>query len=161
MPEQRKLVGLPRSCRTTIAVFLAWTLLGCSDATPPGGGTLNLEIAGGDEQIGEVAQPLPDPLVVRVRDQAGRPVPGLVVNFVVVKGGGSVFAGSASTTAEGVAQERWTLGQSTRDSQQVEVRAVDGVTGEPQVYATFTATPRAGPPYNASMLVDPPVSAAG
>jgi hypothetical protein len=161
MLERHKLAGQPSSCPTTITVFLAWMLVGCSDATPPGGGTIDLEIASGDQQTGEVAQPLPDPLVVRVRDQGGRPVAGLVVNFVVVKGGGSVFAGSASTTAEGLAQEHWTLGQFTRDSQQLEVRAVDGVTGEPHVYATFTATPRAGPPYNASIIVDTLWSAVG
>lgn len=161
MSEQCKFVRRPRSCRGAMTSFLVWAMVGCSDATPPGGGTLDFEIASGDQQVGEVGLPLPEPIVVRVRDQEGRPVAGLVVNFVVVKGGGSVFAGSANTTAEGVAQEIWTLGQSTRDSQQVEVRAVDGMTGEPHVYATFTAIPRAGPPYNASVIVDTLWSAVG
>ena len=53
--------------------------------------------------------------------------------------------GAASTDNKGVAEDYWTLGTSTSQAQQVEVRAVLP-TGEKQVYGVFTATALAGPP---------------
>ncbi|HEY2377605.1 MAG TPA: Ig-like domain-containing protein, partial [Gemmatimonadaceae bacterium] len=67
-------------------------------------------IVSGDAQSGVVGQELGTALVVRVVDANGTPVQGQAVNFHVTAGGGSVFAGSSNTNADGVAQERWTLG---------------------------------------------------
>src|SRR5262245_13784585 len=69
-----------------------------------------VNIVSGDLQSDTVGQQLPSPLSVEVKDSAGHAIAQQVVNFVVVKGGGSVFAGAASTNAEGKAQELWTLG---------------------------------------------------
>jgi hypothetical protein len=69
----------------------------------------------------------------------GEPVSGLLVNFVVTKGGGNVFAGAAQTTAAGEARERWTLGP-TAGEQILEARAVDQTTGDPIVFGQITAT---------------------
>jgi hypothetical protein len=77
-------------------------------------------------------------LVVKVEDAKGKGVRGQIVNFRVTEGGGSVFAGVAITDKDGVAQERWTLGES--GSQQVEARAVDTETGEALTFAVFIAT---------------------
>jgi hypothetical protein len=71
-------------------------------------------------------------------DGKGHPVKGQLVNFVVVEGGGTVFAGSAITDNKGVAQDYWTLG--CCESQALEVRAVDPTTGKKYTYARFTAT---------------------
>lgn len=75
--------------------------------------------------------------------QAGVAAPGVLVNFHVVSGGGTVFAGSAITNSLGIAREVWTLGTGAGD-QVIEVRAVDQDTGEPIVYATATTTATPG-----------------
>jgi hypothetical protein len=105
-----------------------------------------LDVVSGDLQTAEVGTELPQPLVVKVTSAKGKPVAGQIVNFRVVSGGGSVFAGTAQTNADGMAQERWTLGTVSRDTQRVEVRAVDPATGQPLVFGTFRAVGRAGPP---------------
>lgn len=101
-----------------------------------------LDVVAGNGQEGRVGTELADALVVRVLDERGKPVEGQIVNFRVISGGGSVFAGTGQTNAQGEARERWVLGTSTApaDSQRVEARAVDAATGAPLVFATFRAT---------------------
>jgi alpha-tubulin suppressor-like RCC1 family protein len=101
----------------------------------------SVAIVDGDDQSGIVGKQLSEPLLVRAENAEGEPIPGQVLNFRVVSGGGSVFAGAAQTNADGIVQELWTLGTSTSELQRVEVRAVDPATGEPIVFATFEATP--------------------
>jgi hypothetical protein len=74
-----------------------------------------------------------------------RALAGQLVNFHVVSGGGTVFAGSALTDDTGVAREVWTLGTTAGD-QALEVRAVDQTTGEPITYARVTTTATPGAP---------------
>jgi len=101
-------------------------------------GPLTMSVVSGDGQHGVPGGELPEPLVARVENERGRPVSGQIVNFRVVSGGGSVFAGAAITNREGLVQERWTLGFS--DSQRVEARAVDPDSGTALTFAVFTAT---------------------
>jgi len=101
-------------------------------------GPLSMSVVSGDNQSGPPGTELSDPLVARVEDSRGRPVRGQIVNFVVVSGGGSVFAGAAITGGDGIVRERWTLGSS--GAQRVEARAVDNLTGEKLTFAIFTAT---------------------
>src|SRR5216117_3863304 len=101
-------------------------------------GPLSLSVVSGNNQFGPPGTELPNPIVAIVEDSRGHAVKGQIVNFVVVSGGGSVFAGAAITGADGIAQERWTLGPS--GPQQVEARAVDNGTGAKLTFATFTAT---------------------
>src|SRR5687768_13882068 len=68
----------------------------------------NVEFLAGEDQSGVVGKELAEPLRVRAVDANGNPIAGQVLNFRVVSGGGSVFAGAASTNSDGVAQERWT-----------------------------------------------------
>ncbi len=119
---------------------------GGHDVTAPDIVPVALDIVSGQEQSGQVGQELPQPLVVRVVNAAGDPIPGRLVNFRVVKGDGSVFAGASLTNEDGKAQERWTLGKSIADSQVVEARAVDPTSGDPIVFARFIAVVLAGPP---------------
>ena len=65
----------------------------------------------GDEQAAEPGEPLPEPLVVSVRDQNGAAYPGAVVTFVVVGEGGILSAVSDTTDAEGFAATTMTLGE--------------------------------------------------
>ena len=101
-------------------------------------GPLSLSVVSGNGQSGLPGTELPSPLVALVEDSRGHAVRGQIVNFVVVSGGGSVFAGAAITNADGIVQERWTLGFS--GPQQVEARAVDNATGAKLTFAIFTAT---------------------
>jgi hypothetical protein len=55
-----------------------------------------------------------------------------------------MFAGAGSTNAQGLVQDRWTLGPAA-GPQTAEARAVDNTTGAPIVFATFTATAAAPP----------------
>ncbi|NUO63261.1 MAG: Ig-like domain-containing protein [Gemmatimonadaceae bacterium] len=109
-------------------------------AAPKNGPPAALQIVSGDAQHAVVGTELPQPLVVKVVDASGQPVPGQVVNFVVTSGGGHVFAGSGASNADGIVQERWTLGTSTALEQKIEARAVNNTTGAPIVFGSFTAT---------------------
>ncbi len=117
----------------------------CGDSTSPDGTpgpAASFVIVSGDHQEDTVGQELPQPLVARITDASGRAVPGAVVSFVVTSGGGSVFSPAAQANAQGVVQNRWTLGTSTAPPQQVEVRAVNPTTGAPIVFGRFQATAR-------------------
>lgn len=57
----------------------------------------------GDNQTASQNQAFGQPLVVRVADQAGKPVPGLPVAFVVANGRATLGATSATTDADGKA----------------------------------------------------------
>jgi hypothetical protein len=120
-----------------IAVFSS-----CDDPSGSDGPRVvaRINIVGGQDLSGVVGKELSPALEVQVLDAEGRPISGQIVNFRVVSGGGSVFAGAANTNSSGIAKERWTLGTSTADSQRVEVRAVDPVSGDPIVFGTFRAT---------------------
>jgi hypothetical protein len=91
---------------------------------PPGQG--NHSILGGDGQLGLPGQELPEPLIIQVAGLDGTPLPGFVVNFRVVQGGGSVWGGVAVTNHQGIAQDYWTLGPDPGE-QVVEVRSAYSV----------------------------------
>lgn len=116
-------------------------------SSSPDTGAITLSIVSGNGQAGPPHQELPAPLVVQVLNTRGKPVLGRLVNFVVLVGGGSTFAGASETNSLGIAQEYWTLGES--GPQQLEARAVDPTTGEKLVFGVFTATagPCGGNPY--------------
>jgi hypothetical protein len=129
-----------RMIASALALLLGLLAAGCNGEVVGGGHRpAAVLVVSGDLQTGTVGQELPQPLVVKVVDEAGRPVRDQLVNFRVAAGGGSVFAGSAITNRNGIAQERWTLGTVAGDTQQVEARAVDPETGAAVVFATFRA----------------------
>jgi hypothetical protein len=136
--------------RTVLALLVSLAVLGCGGSTDPGGsggtGTrpASLLIVSGDTQVASVGSELPTALVVRVLDSTGSPVAGQAINFRVVAGGGTVFAGVGTTNSNGMAQERWTMGTAP-GPQTLEARAVDSTTGAAIVFGTFTATAVAGP----------------
>lgn len=75
-----------------------------------GGGGGNVSIVSGDDQTAVAGSELPDPLVIRVTDGAGRGVSGANVVWVITDGGGSVQPAFTVTDGGGRASTRWTLG---------------------------------------------------
>lgn len=90
--------------------------------------------------VGTVGELLPDPLEVRVTDNGGSPVGGVVVTFTVAEGAGTVTPAVDTTDNNGNASTRWRLG-SGAGTQRV-TASVPGVSAA----ATFTATATAGAP---------------
>ncbi len=133
-----------------LGVLLTTLLLSsCTDApTAADDIAITLSIVSGDEQAWFAGYELPHALVVKVtrdcgwrygRKHCNEAVPDYLVNFRVVAGDGSVFAGSAHTDSRGIAQDYWTLGAEPGENV-LEVRSVNPTTGEKQVWARFTAT---------------------
>lgn len=81
------------------------------DVTPMGS---NLRIVSGDEQKGIARDTLIDPLVVQVSDENGIAVAGVEVSWQVVSGaGGGVVLGNPTVSdADGIATNRWRVGNS-------------------------------------------------
>jgi hypothetical protein len=141
---------VPRALPTLAFTALLCAVLVVACDSPTGsdepGPAAHVELLSGDLQTAEVGTELPRPLVVKVVDAKGKALAGQIVNFRTVSGGGTVFAGAAQTNADGIAQERWTLGTAARDTQRVEARAVNPATGQALVFGTFRAVGRAGAP---------------
>ena len=110
----RHRLSTPVRTLLTVGLLIA-APIACKDSTgkDQSEAPAQVQIVSGDDQDAVVGTELPNPAVVRVVDEDGRPIRGQLVNFRVTSGGGSVFSGSALTNANGEAQERWTLGTST------------------------------------------------
>src|SRR5574341_281608 len=67
----------------------------------------------GDGQAGTPAQALPVLLAVRVQDQYGNGVAGIIVSWTVTVGGGTLSTGSVASGSTGIAQVSYTLGPDT------------------------------------------------
>jgi hypothetical protein len=87
----------------------------------------------GDGQAGIVNQPLPDPLVVQVTDEAGNPVEGVAVEWEVESG--SVSPQSVETDSDGRASVTRVLGP--EPGEQLTTASVEGLDGSP---VTFVST---------------------
>ena len=138
---------------TLLSLLALVALSACKDSTGSRAGpAARMDLVGGNAQTGTPGAELPQPVVVKVTDAKGRAVEGQVVNFVVTAGGGTVFAGTALTNDDGVAQERWTVGKVAGAPQTLEARAVDSSTGQALVFATFTAAVTSGTPANVAAV---------
>lgn len=128
--------------RSVGMVLLVVAGAACRDDLPtetPTSGEVRFSIVSGDGQRAPAGTELPQPVVVRLEDGRGRPLAGRLVNFVVTKGGGDVFAGAAITNEDGLAKDWWTLGPQSGENA-LEVRAVNSTTGQRIVYGRFRAT---------------------
>ena len=105
--------GYTRNLLTSGALLV---LLGCGagDLTLPGGTgpATDLVLVSGNEQSAEPGGDLPAPLVVRLVDAQGNPVPAAAVSWVVGSGGGDVSPATAQTNTDGLASATLTLGES-------------------------------------------------
>jgi hypothetical protein len=94
---------------------------------------LSIELLDGDGQVGSIGTALADPLRVRVTDAEGTPVPGVLVTWAVITGGGSITP-SSNTDGAGIAEATFTLGPAIGEHR---ASASAGITGSP---VEFTAT---------------------
>jgi hypothetical protein len=151
----------------TIAILAAASLaasLGCiltdesttGVSSGPGGGpdttAAAVSVVSGDNQTGPFGTALPDPLVVRVTSAAGDSLEGVLVDWTVTEGGGSLSLPSSSTDTAGLAQVSLTLGPGGTNRVRATVRnttltadftATATVTGS--VAPTGEAPPHRGP----------------
>ena len=133
-----------------MALALATLTASCGDVDLPAEGeAADLRIVDGNEQVGPAGTPLARPLVVRVLDSEGLPVPDQAVEFVVANGGGSADPETFTTGDDGFASASWTLGPGA-GGQQLRARTPRGGDGE-LLEVQFTATAVAG---SGSVLVD-------
>jgi hypothetical protein len=137
---------IPHLGRAAAALFCATLLaVACDSPSDPDNRTpAAIAVVSGADQQGTAGQELPNPIAVKVTDSGGRPVVGQTVTFHVTAGGGHVFSGSATTNAEGIAQERWTVGTTAGSVQTLEARVVNG--SGTTLTATVSATVRAAAP---------------
>ncbi len=103
------------------------------------GNAAAIAVASGSGQSDTVRHALKAPLVVRVSDALGNPVPGVAVNWAKAAGGGTLGAATSTTGADGLASVGYTLG-STAGTETVSASAA-GVTATASF--TMTAVPAA------------------
>lgn len=107
--------------RAMYAVLLLSVVpLACDSPTEPPPVAVLLEATSGSGQTARVGVALGEPLVVRLRDAEGLPVPDVTVQWSVTYGGGTIETLAQRTDSRGMASAVWTLGPSV-DSQTVRV----------------------------------------
>jgi hypothetical protein len=134
--------------RYRLAALLLTASVGCGDGVTlpdPTAGGVELSIVGGNGQRGTVGAGLEQPLVVKVVDGSGAPIPNLPVAFEVADGdsGGRVEPDTAFTNTQGEASTVWTLG-TTPGERTADARV--SVSSDSSQVVTFQATALAGKP---------------
>jgi hypothetical protein len=115
-----------------------------------------IEMASGNGQVAPVNDELPQPLVVRVTDEAGDPAEGVTVQWDAL-GGGNVSPATVVTDAAGLAAVSRLLGDTP--GQQTTAASVTGLQGSP---VTFTATATDGTTPTLAIATQPsPVAQSG
>jgi hypothetical protein len=122
-------------------VFAATILAACTEDSTSGPTLASLVLVSGSNQFGPIGSTLPQPLVIRVEDQAGQPVAGVTVTWQVTAGGGSVNPSQSVTDGSGQASTSWRLGSSLGVNT---VTASLGGSGG----VVFSATATTAPPSN-------------
>ena len=134
-----------RRSLSALAICIAATL-SCSDSTGPDQQPpAEIVVLAGETQEGSAGQVAGDSLIVAVVDADGDPVRGVMVEFAVVQGGGSLSAARDTTDAAGRAAVRWTLGPQAGTQ-----RATAIVAGVPT--ADFTAIVSAAAPASVTAM---------
>lgn len=101
------------SLGAALGAVALWAGCGGSELTLPGDtGPADITKIGGDNQTGAAGTPLTTPLVVKVINKLGEPVPNQRVAFAPDGDppGASVIPGEVSTDSEGLASAQWVLG---------------------------------------------------
>jgi hypothetical protein len=116
----------------TLAAAVILASSGCLSIDSPLGGAALVVIVSGNEQTVAPNATTPDPLVVRVFDNAAAPLGGVSVTWTVNSGGGAVSQQTTTTDGAGLTSVNYTAGTATGTSQ---VRATaEGLT------VTFTVS---------------------
>jgi hypothetical protein len=115
--RQRALVGL-----AVAGVALASLLLGSCELNPVGSGggkqlfTMSLVEVSGNHQTLATGGVQSAPLVVRVVDQNGSPHRGMVINWTLTRGTGTLSATSSTSDSEGLVRVTFTSGAETGEA---------------------------------------------
>ena len=128
------------------AACLVGAACGGSDLVLPEDPSARPAAAEAFQGSGQLAAPgaeLPDPIVVKVTDAQGDPLPGVAVAFELGAGaeGGEITPDTATTNAAGEASAQWVLGQGLGDH-----RVDAEVVGAGLDVVSFTATAVEDPP---------------
>lgn len=123
------------------AIVLLVLLAGCgNDAAAPKAIVPSLSIVVGDGQTDTVGKTLPVQLGAKLTDATtGLPLPGRVLNWVIVTGGGQLFVGVTQTATDGTGRNSWTLGPNA-GGQTVVARYIDPETGATVTFDTAKVT---------------------
>jgi len=105
-------VPFARICSTAGSALLLSACLGSELVLPNEGRTAGIRIVAGNDQPGEVGEPLSLPLVVEVTDASGEPVADATVEFSFTSAGegAEIFPSSTTTKPDGRAQAQLQLG---------------------------------------------------
>ncbi|KAA9327159.1 hypothetical protein F0P96_18150 [Hymenobacter busanensis] len=110
--------------------------------------SLRLELVSGNGQTAVKSTALPNPVRVRVLNDAGQPRSGVSVNFTPASGSGSASPSATTTDANGYAQATWTLG-ATAGPQSLVATSLDAggqpLPGSPIQFAATATTPTLPP----------------
>ena len=102
--------GLRARPRWGLVVLATVGVLGCEGPTTPDPQVIaDFAIVSGDGQTGRVNTQLLSPLVVRVSDLEGDPVPGVSIAWTIESGDGAVSESLNRTRPNGEASVFWTL----------------------------------------------------
>lgn len=119
-----------RVTRTALAAAAFVSIAACSGML--GGATeaktktpASIVVVQGANQSVQAGKDLPTPIVFRVLDSLGVPIPGVTVSLSIVAGGGAVTPASDTTNGRGEFTAKWTLGPGV--AQQSIAASVPGV----------------------------------
>ncbi|MEX2531190.1 MAG: protein kinase [Gemmatimonadota bacterium] len=114
---------------------------GAGDADDPREAVARLVQLQGDAQAGFVGAPLPEPIVIRVEDEAGEPLAGVPIVLGAPPGAGSVSPERAMSDEGGEVRATWTLGSTAQEQSLFAI-----VEGMDEVVIRMTAMGRARQP---------------
>jgi hypothetical protein len=98
---------------------------------------LQIAVLSGADQVAYRGEALGEPVVVRLLDCYGEAVPGVVVGFEVIRGGGSVAESPVTSAGLGTAETSWSVGKGPDNQLQVSVLS-DSLTATPLVVTART-----------------------
>ena len=116
------------------AVFLSFL----EGSTAGGPLAAEAEVVSGGTQVGTAGEETPEPLSLRVVDEEGAPLEGILVQFLVETGSGQVSPSAAITNGAGEAMSTWRLGPAAGG--QAVVAEIDEV---PELRVRFEASAEA------------------
>jgi len=101
-----------RTLRLAVACLLIASGMACSshESQETEQASRAIQVVSGNYQTGGADGPLAEPVVFRVTRTDGSALPGALVRFRVISGGGQAGAALATTDAQGLAGTTWTAG---------------------------------------------------